>query len=52
MAGLSRDSGVERWLEAVLSVGFLLVLSMAVPVAYAQQQIFPAINLYCIEAYI
>mgnify|MGYP001169392937 FL=1 len=50
MAWLSRDSGVERWLEAVLSVGFLLVLSMAVPVAYAQQQIFPAINLDCVEA--
>ena len=41
---------MRRWLSGALGAAFLLAASLVAPLASAQEQIFPSINLDCLEA--
>ena len=50
MAERSGESHMRRWLSGALGAAFLLAASLVAPLASAQEQIFPSINLDCLEA--
>ena len=52
MAERSGETHMRRWLSGALGASFLLAASLVAPLASAQEQIFPSINLDCVETQI